>query len=119
MHGLVYFLYFRFVILLEEWVSPNQCTITAHNLLHIKDDIKRFGHPDNYWCWFFERCVKKYIKISQNHKNIECSFANAESRREVLKFHNEVVKKKNVAHLDNEEEVSFNQPSLNGLVFSN
>ena len=95
---------FRFVVLLEEWVNPDQCTITAHNLIHIVDDIERFGHPDNYWCWFFERCVKKYVKISHNHKNVESSFAKTESRREVRKFHKELTPKANV-FLDNEVEV--------------
>ena len=72
---------------MEEWIGKDQCTITLHNLRHITEDIRRFGHPDNYWCWAFERCVKKYKKISHNHKNAERSFANTESRRETLKLH--------------------------------
>ena len=39
----------RFVVLVEEWIDPSFCVITTHNLLHISEDIKRFGLPDNYW----------------------------------------------------------------------
>ena len=78
----------RFVIMLEETTGQWECTITAHNLLHIVEDIVRFGLPDNFWCWYFERAVKTYKHISTNHKNLELSFAKTEMRRELVKFMN-------------------------------
>ena len=35
----------------------------------------------------FERAVKHYVKCSSNCKNLEYTFARAESRREFLKFY--------------------------------
>ena len=45
----------------------------------------RFSHPDNYWCFTFERAVQGYKAIPSNFKNFECSFAKRESQRELLK----------------------------------
>ena len=39
----------RYTILVEEWVDPSFCVITLHNMLHITEDIVRFGLADNYW----------------------------------------------------------------------
>ena len=58
---------------------------SLHNLLHMVDDIKCFSSPDNYWCYVFERAIHKYV-IKSLIKNLELTFAQAEIRREVLKF---------------------------------
>lgn len=75
----------RFNILIEENVGLHVCVVTAHNLIHAEEDVFRFLLPDNYWCFPFERAVKKYICIPNNDKNIECSFAKKEQRRAFLK----------------------------------
>ena len=75
----------RYGALLEENRGPSACPIILHNLLHFKDDIKNFSGLDNYSCWTKERAVKRYINQSSNCKNIECTFASSESRRESLK----------------------------------
>ena len=49
-------------------------------------DIQRFSAPDNFWCFQFERAVKRYVQQSSNRKHIEKSFARRESQREFLKF---------------------------------
>jgi hypothetical protein len=54
----------RRLVLLEEWVVPEQCVITCHNTIHIRDDILRFGHSDNYWCFPFERTIMRYSVFS-------------------------------------------------------
>ena len=46
----------------------------------------KFSHPDNYWCYPYERAVKRYVSVSSNFKNAECSFAKRESFRELLKL---------------------------------
>lgn len=79
-------LIWRHNILTEEFEGFQHCTISLHNLLHLVDDIKRFSSPDNYWCYVFERAVHKYVIKSSNNKNLELTFAQAEIRREVLKF---------------------------------
>ena len=75
----------RYLILIEESKGVSACTITAHNLLHVYDDAMRFSHPDNYWCFTFERAVQRNKAIPSNFKNFECSFAKRESQRELLK----------------------------------
>lgn len=80
----------RYAVLLEEHYGPTSCHITLHNLLHFRDDIRNFSGLDNYSCWVQERAVRRYIHQSSNHKNIECTFAAAELRREVLKAENEI-----------------------------
>lgn len=75
----------RFNILVEEFQGLNMCVITNHNLLHIPEDIKRFSGTDNFWCFPFERAVKKYTSRSSNCKHIEVTYARAEARREFLK----------------------------------
>lgn len=96
----------RFLILLEEWIGEKQCVITSHNLIYIVDDIKRFGLPDNYWCWGFERCVKKYVDITSNQKAVELSFARTESRREAIK--SSTIQKKQLKYRTNFEQVTLN-----------
>ena len=76
----------RYIILNEEHRGHSACRITVHNIQHIPDDALRFSHPDNYWCFSFERAVKRYISISNNFKNMECSFAKREGYRELLKL---------------------------------
>ncbi|CAB4029990.1 Hypothetical predicted protein [Paramuricea clavata] len=75
----------RYGVLLEENRGPSACPIILHNLLHFKDDIKNFSGLDNYSCWTKERAVKRYTRNPSNCKNIECTFAASESRRESLK----------------------------------
>lgn len=75
----------RFNILVEEFQGLNMCVVTNHNLLHIPEDIKRFSGTDNFWCFPFERAVKKYVARSSNCKHIEVTYARAEARREFLK----------------------------------
>lgn len=76
----------RYAVLVEEEYGPQGCVITLHNLRHFRDDIQRFSGLDNYSCWVKERAVKRYIRQSNNHKNIEITFAATEVRREVLKI---------------------------------
>ena len=75
----------RYNIMVEESQGLNACHVVNHNVTHIHEDVMNFGSPDNYWCYNFERAVKRYISISSNHKNIEITFARTELRREVLK----------------------------------
>lgn len=75
----------RYCVLVEELLGVQQCVVTGHNLQHLCEDIKRFSSPDNYWCFVFERSVKRYVERSSNKKHIEYTFANAEERRELSK----------------------------------
>ena len=77
----------RHNILTEAAEGLKSCVITLHNLLHLPEDIRNFSTPDNYWYYSFERAVKNYIEHSSNCKNLECSFAKTECRREFLKFY--------------------------------
>ena len=83
---LLYNLIWRHKILTEEVEGGQSCVISVHNLLHLPEDIERFSSPDNYWCFVFERAVHTYVERSSNKKNLEATFAKAESRRELLKF---------------------------------
>ena len=76
----------RYAVLLEERRGPTACVMILHNLLHFKDDIRKFSGLDNYSCWTKERAVRRYVKQSSNCKNIECTFAASESRREFIKM---------------------------------
>ena len=76
----------RYAVLVEEAYGAQSCVITLHNLLHFKDDITHFSSVDNYSCWTEERAVRRYILTSNNHKNIEITFALSEARREFLKL---------------------------------
>lgn len=82
----------RYLTLLEESKGIKACTVTTHNLLHVQEDAMRFSHLDNFWCFNFERAVKRYVAIPSNFKNFLCSFARRESRREVLKIVSAYVK---------------------------
>lgn len=73
-------------ILTEESEGTKSCVVTHHNLLYLPKDITNFSSLDNYWCYSFERAVKKYVERSSNCENLETTFANAECRREFLKF---------------------------------
>ena len=79
-------LIWRHNILTEEVEGVRSCVISLHNLLHLTDDIRRFSSPDNVWCYVYERAVHTYIERSSNMKNLELTFARAQSRRELLKF---------------------------------
>ena len=70
----------------EEIEGLKSCVVTLHNLIHLVEDIERFGPPDNYWCYGFERAVKGYKQRSSNSKHLEYTYARAECRREFLKF---------------------------------
>ena len=76
----------RYCISCEEQYGTDACVVNLHNLTHLPDDIQRFSAPDNFWCFDFERAVKRYVKQSSNKKHIEKSFARRESQREFLKF---------------------------------
>ena len=76
----------RYAVLVEEAHDVESCVITLHNLLHFKDDSTRFSSVDNYSCWTEERAVRRYILASNNHKNIEITFALSEARRKFLKL---------------------------------
>jgi len=79
-------LIWRHNILCEQVYGGKICTISLHNLTHLIDDINRFSSPDNFWCYAFERAVHTYVERSSNSKQLELTFAKAESREEVLKF---------------------------------
>jgi len=81
---LLYHLIWRHNILTEEVQGLKSCVISLHNLVHLPDDIQHFSAPDNYWCYSFERAVRTYVERSS--KNLEMTFAKAESRKELLKF---------------------------------
>lgn len=72
--------------MLEDRRGPTACTMIVHNLLHFKEDTMNFSEQDNYSCWNKERAVRQYVHQPNNHKNIECTFAATEERRETLKF---------------------------------
>jgi len=75
----------KFNILSEEIQGLQMCRITNHNLLHLSEDLERFSASDNYWCYGFERAVKKYVSRTSNCKHIEKTYAMAEERRELIK----------------------------------
>ena len=76
----------RHNILTEETEGLKSCVITLHNLIHLPEDVQRFGSPDNFWCYTFERAVKGYTQRSSNAKNLEYTFARGECRKEFLRF---------------------------------
>ena len=43
---------------------------------------ERFSGLDNYACWVKERAVKRYIRQSNNHKNIEVTFPATDNNRD-------------------------------------
>jgi len=71
----------RYMILIEEHKGLTACLVTAHALQHTADGAIRFSHPDNYWCFAFERAVKRYVAVPTNFKGIEVTYAKRESRR--------------------------------------
>ncbi|XP_044180985.1 uncharacterized protein LOC122962134 [Acropora millepora] len=60
----------RYLVITEEHRGLTSCTVTEHNILHIASDAMRFSHPDNYWCFSFERAVRRYVTTKSNFKNI-------------------------------------------------
>lgn len=79
----------RYCILVEEAYGESECVITLHSLTLVPDDIMRFGSPDNYWCFRYERAVGRYVKETSNRKGIEKTFARKESQREFIKVWSE------------------------------
>ena len=57
-----------------------------HSLTHVAEDIMRFGSPDNYWCFQYERAVGRYVKQTSKRKGVEKTFAREESQREFIKI---------------------------------
>jgi len=47
---------------------------------HILEDVLRFGHSDVFWCFPYEREVKRYNNIKTNQKNVEATFAQYTAR---------------------------------------
>lgn len=72
-------------ILLEDRYGLTSCHAVNHLLTHVHEDVMYFASPDNCWCYDFERAVARYTSISNNHKNIELTFARAELGQEILK----------------------------------
>ena len=68
----------------EETLGLDAFVITEHNLIHVAEDIYCFSSPDNYWVFDFERAVKWYVNQTTNHRNIEKTYSDNETRREVL-----------------------------------
>ena len=71
-------------ILVEETFGLDACVVTEHNLIHVADDISRFSSPDNYWVFDLERAVKRCVNQSTNHRNIEKTYSDSQTRREGL-----------------------------------
>lgn len=105
----------RYNILLEESQGLRACHVVNHNLIHIHEDVLNFGAPDNYWCYNFERAVQRYVTISNNHKNIEVTFARTELRREILKVRSSL----KMQESDSETGICYpkgaHYPSINAL----
>lgn len=76
----------RHNILVEEVLGRDECRITVHNLIHIKECVHRFGSPDNYWCWVFERAVSDYVNTPTNGRNIEYTYAVKELHKEYIRM---------------------------------
>ena len=72
-------------ILVEGVFGLEACVITEHNLIHVADDIYCFSSPDNYWVFELEGGVKRYVNQSTNRRNIEKTYSDNETRREVLR----------------------------------
>ena len=68
----------RHNIITEESEGLKSCVVTLHNLIHLPEDIANFSSLDNYWCYSFERAVKKYVERSSNCKNLLLLRLNAE-----------------------------------------
>ena len=93
----------RHNIMVEETFGLDACVVTEHNLVHVADDICRFSSPDNYWVFDLERAVKRYVNQSTNHRNIEKTYSDSETRREVLQNLNIVRRRRNAPVLTQKE----------------
>jgi hypothetical protein len=60
--------------------------ITLHNLGRVKEIVRRFSSPDNYWCFVFERIVSSYVSTPTNWRNIEHTLSDKQAQREFLKL---------------------------------
>ena len=96
----------RHNIMVEETFGLDACVVTEHNLIHVADDISRFSSPDNYWVFDLERAVKRYVTQTTNHRNIEKTYSDNETRREVLQNLDLVRNKNKTNDLTQEEFVS-------------
>jgi len=103
----------RYCILFEEEYGTDACVINLHNLTHLSDDVHRFSSPDNYWCFDFERAVKRYVRQSSNKKHIEKSFARRESQREFIKFRKLM---KQIPSLRSRRNLKFDRVKVSGSV---
>lgn len=65
----------RYCILVEETYGDSECVVTLHSVTHVTEDIMRFGSPDNYWCFQYERAVGRYVKQASNKRGVEKTFA--------------------------------------------
>ena len=65
-------------IICEEVFGLESCTISLHNLIHIHEDVLKFGVTDNFWCATFERAVKNYISRPTNKMGLEKIYAHSE-----------------------------------------
>lgn len=102
-------LVWRYCILFEEEYGIDACVINLHNLTHLPEDIQRFSSPDNYWCFDFERAVKRYVRQSSNKKHIEKSFARRESQREFIKFNKDM---RQISSLRSKRNINVNKEKV-------
>lgn len=74
----------RHNIMAEEIFGLDACVITEHNFIYVAEHIYRFSSPNNYWVFDLERAVKWYVNQTTSHRNIEKTYSDNETRREVL-----------------------------------
>ena len=104
----------RYCISCEEQYGANACVINLHNLTYLPDDIQRFSAPDNFWCFEFERAVRRYVQQSSNKKHIEKSFARRESQ---FDFHVFLIFLKSISMVTDHSYFYFSY-FINGLCLS-
>ena len=87
----------RYCILVEETYGDCECVVTLHSVTHVTEDIMRFGSPNNYWCFQYERAVGRYVTQASNKRGVEKkTFARKESQRKFIKAvgaHSETAKR--------------------------
>ena len=93
----------RHNIMVEETFGLDACVITEHNLVHVADDIYRCSSPDKYWVFDLQQTVKWYVNQSTNHRNIEKTYSDSETRCEVLQNLDFVRKRKTAPPFMQEE----------------
>ena len=88
--NVLYQLCLRHNILLEAEYGLKACKVIVHNLVHLRDCVKRFGSLDNYWCYCYEQAVQRYAKTPNNGKNIELTLALCELQREFVQCYKDI-----------------------------